>query len=57
MKKILIDILEDYNNSMMSPTQLIFFEDAMSHICRILRILRQPRGNALLLGMTGSGTL
>nr|XP_012230662.1 PREDICTED: dynein heavy chain 1, axonemal-like [Linepithema humile] len=55
MKKILIDFLEDYNHSTMSPIQLIFFEDAMNHICRIMRILRQPRGNALLLGMAGSG--
>ncbi|EFN73504.1 Dynein heavy chain 1, axonemal [Camponotus floridanus] len=55
MEKILLDFLEDYNNSTMSPMQLVLFEDAMSHICRIMRILRQSRGNALLLGMSGSG--
>ncbi|XP_072745723.1 dynein axonemal heavy chain 1 [Anoplolepis gracilipes] len=55
MEKILLDFLDDYNTSTMSPMELVLFEDAMSHICRILRILRQTRGNALLLGMGGSG--
>lgn len=55
MELTLIEYLEDYNNSTTSPMKLVLFEDAINHICRIARILRQPRGNALLLGMGGSG--
>ncbi|KNC55308.1 dynein heavy chain [Thecamonas trahens ATCC 50062] len=38
-----------------SPLELVFFRDAVKHLARILRILRQPRGSALLLGPDGCG--
>ena len=34
---------------------LVFFDACLQHLLRILRVLRQPRGNAMLIGVGGSG--
>ncbi len=34
---------------------LVMFPDAVQHAARLARVLRQPRGSALLLGAGGSG--
>src|SRR4051812_48012067 len=54
MKKIIEDYLEDYNQINTPKMKLVLFLDAMRHIARISRIIRQPFGNALLLGVGGS---
>jgi dynein heavy chain len=55
MKKVIEDSLEDYNQVNTAKMRLVLFLDAMKHITRISRIIRQPFGNALLLGVGGSG--
>jgi len=47
--------MEDYNQFSTTKMKLVLFMDAIEHVCRISRILRQPLGNALLLGVEGSG--
>ncbi|XP_078000357.1 dynein axonemal heavy chain 1-like isoform X2 [Glandiceps talaboti] len=55
MTRILEEYLEDYNQVNTAQMKLVLFEDATRHVCRISRIIRQPLGNALLLGVGGSG--
>ena len=53
--KLVEEYLDDYNSTSTSPMKLVMFLDAIEHVSRICRIIRQPGGNALLLGVGGSG--
>ncbi|XP_076603478.1 dynein axonemal heavy chain 1 [Chaetodon auriga] len=53
--KVMEEYMEDYNQNSTTKMKLVLFMDAIEHVCRISRILRQPLGNALLLGVGGSG--
>ncbi|XP_066265765.1 dynein axonemal heavy chain 1-like isoform X2 [Branchiostoma lanceolatum] len=55
MVQIMVDYLDDYNQVNTARMRLVLFMDATQHVCRISRIIRQPLGNALLLGVGGSG--
>eukprot|EP00968_Pinguiococcus_pyrenoidosus_P017694 scaffold1786_cov250-Pinguiococcus_pyrenoidosus.AAC.1 len=54
-KHMVEEFLSDYNSESRSPMPLVMFNDAIEHVARITRVLRQPLGNALLLGVGGSG--
>ncbi|XP_068269716.1 LOW QUALITY PROTEIN: dynein axonemal heavy chain 17 [Nyctibius grandis] len=54
LNKLLGEALDSYNE-VNAAMNLVLFEDAVSHVCRISRILESPRGNALLVGVGGSG--
>ena len=54
LQKILDQALDEYNESN-AQMDLVLFEDALNHVCRITRIINNPSGHALLVGVGGSG--
>uniref|UniRef100_A0A667W9Y7 Dynein axonemal heavy chain 6 n=1 Tax=Myripristis murdjan TaxID=586833 RepID=A0A667W9Y7_9TELE len=55
IKAVLQDYLDDYNMTFSKETKLVFFQDAIEHVSRIVRMIRQEKGNALLVGVGGTG--
>ena len=55
LSKVLIEYMKEYNLELNQNLDLVLFKEACQHICRISRILIQPRGNVLLIGVGGCG--
>ena len=55
MVGVVEEYLEDYNATNTKKMPLVMFVDAVGHVARISRVIRQPMGNCLLLGVGGSG--
>ena len=54
LKTVLDSKLTEYNETF-AMMDLVLFEQAMLHITRISRIIQNPGGNAMLIGVGGSG--
>lgn len=56
IRSLVEEKLEDYNmEPKLIAMDLAMFKDAVMHVCRIHRVLIQPRGNIMLVGVGGSG--
>jgi dynein heavy chain len=55
LQPMIEDYLAEYNAESKQPMHLVMFGDALQHVVKISRVLRQPSGHALLLGVGGSG--
>uniref|UniRef100_A0A671XQT1 Dynein axonemal heavy chain 2 n=1 Tax=Sparus aurata TaxID=8175 RepID=A0A671XQT1_SPAAU len=56
LKEFMETQLEDYNMTPgVVPMNLLLFRDAIEHITCAVRVIRQPRGNMLLVAVGGSG--
>lgn len=54
LNTVLEEKLQEFNEQV-SAMDLVLFNQAMCHVTRIARIIDQPCGNALLVGVGGSG--
>lgn len=56
VRKVVTDLLREFNEAHPAKAlPLVLFDDALHHLMRLCRVLCMPRGNALLVGVGGSG--
>lgn len=55
MKDKITDSLSEYNNNEKNPMNIVLFEDAISYVCKIHRIIKLGKGHGMLVGEGGSG--
>ena len=57
LRKRAYECMEDFNLEPKNTKklELVLFNDALKHLLKIVRIIRQPRSSALLVGVGGSG--
>jgi len=51
----MMDLLEYYNQTQSVKMNLVLFMSAVQQVVKVIRIIQQPLGNALLVGVGGSG--
>ena len=52
----MIELLQSFNTTIGNvPMDLVLFRYAIEHVSRVVRGIRQPRGNMMLVGIGGSG--
>ena len=55
LKQMIETYLSDYNFVSKAPMDLVVFGFLIEHLSRVCRILKQPNGHGLLIGISGSG--
>lgn len=55
LREIATNVIGEYNSVHKSQMEIVLFSYALQHLNKICRILALPSGNALLVGMGGSG--
>ena len=55
MTEKVTECLDDYNSVSKIRMDLVLFNAFIQHLCRVARVLKLPLGNALLVGVGGSG--
>lgn len=55
LKQTVEQKLDDFNKNQRSPMPIVLFEEAISYVCKIHRIIKLGKGHGMLVGEGGSG--